>query len=101
MDSVSLPNFQILQSVLMSSSGHHGAEEALFFPEIEKVTSEESIMNRDIDQHRASFLGIEAWSQYTSGCMQKERSEGPSKSDAAHFTNLIDGFAPQLVAQPS
>lgn len=95
MDSVSMPNFRILQSFLTSPSGHHDAEETLFFPEVEKLTGEEGIMNRNVEQHHAFLPGMEAWSQYTSDCMEKE---GPSKFDAAHFTKLIDGFAPQLVA---
>jgi hypothetical protein len=95
MDSVSLQVFRNLQLFLTSPSGHHDAEEAVLFPEIEKVTGEEGIMNRNVEQHHGFLPGLEAWSQYSSDCMKKE---GPSKFDATQFTKLIGSFAPQLVA---
>jgi hypothetical protein len=76
------------------TSGHHDGEEQVFFPEVEKITGEKGIMDRNIEQHYAFHPGMEAWSKYTSECMTKE---GAQKFDATHFISLIDGFAPQLV----
>lgn len=51
-------------------------------------------MDRNIEQHHAFLPDLEAWIRYTSECMKKE---GSLRFDAAHFTKLIDRFAPQLV----
>jgi hypothetical protein len=74
--------------------GHHDGEENVFFPEVEKVTGQKGIMDRNVEQHHAFLPGIEAWTQNISACMKKEESQ---KFNAAHFKRLMDGFAPQLV----
>jgi len=79
---------------LTVSSGHHDAEETFFFPEVEKITKEKGIMEKNIEQHHAFYPGMEAWAKYTTECMKKESSQ---KFNAAQFKKLIDGFAPQLV----
>jgi hypothetical protein len=78
----------------MFSSCPHDSEEAFFFPEVEKITKEKGIMDRNVEQHQAFHAGMEAWAQYAKECMKKESSQ---KFDATHFKKLIDGFAPQLV----
>jgi hypothetical protein len=75
-----------------SSSEHHEGEETVLFPEIEKITGETGIMEKNIEQHHAFLPGLEAWTKYISECRKNEGSE----FDAARFTKLIDGFAPQL-----
>ncbi len=50
-------------------------------------------MDQNISQHHAFEAGIEAWSQYTTECLNIDQS----KFEVAHFTKLIDDFAPILV----
>lgn len=73
---------------------HHNGEETVFFPEVEKVTGEKGIMDRNIEQHHAFESGMETWVQYTSECMKRD---GMENFDATQFRKLINGFAPQLV----
>jgi hypothetical protein len=63
----------------------------VLFPEIEKITGQSGIMERNVEQHHAFLSGMEAWAKYTSECMQ-----GSENFDAIRFRNLIDQFAPQL-----
>lgn len=51
-------------------------------------------MEKNIEQHHAFLPGLEAWTKYISECRKNEGSD----FDAARFTKLIDGFAPQLTA---
>jgi len=76
------------------SSEHHEGEETVLFPEIEKITGEKGIMEKNIEQHHAFLPGLEAWIKYISECRKNEGSD----FDAARFTQLIDGCAAQLTA---
>jgi len=51
-------------------------------------------MEKNIKQHHEFLPGLEAWIKYISECRKNEGSD----FDAARFTQLIDGFAPQLTA---
>jgi hypothetical protein len=79
--------------LIIRPSDHHEGEESVFFPEVEKVTGQRGIMDQNISQHHAFEAGIEAWSQYTTECLNIDQS----KFEVAHFTKLIDDFAPILV----
>src|SRR6266498_790951 len=40
---------------------HHDSEENMFFPRLEEVTSKESLMDVNVDQHKAFHDKLETW----------------------------------------
>lgn len=68
---------------------HHDAEETVFFPNIEKITGVQGIMERNIEQHRVFTPGFEAFDTYSRTCLSQE-------FDADHLRSLIDAFAKPL-----
>ena len=85
-----------LQAYLLTfQSDHHAGEEAVFFPEIERVTGEQGIMHTNIEQHHAFHPGIEGWSKYCSNCLNKEEEQ---RFEATEFRRLMDVFARPFVS---
>ncbi|KAH8695785.1 hypothetical protein GQ44DRAFT_765086 [Phaeosphaeriaceae sp. PMI808] len=68
---------------------HHDAEEDLFFPEIEQLTSTPGLMQRNKDQHQAFTPGFEAFHEYVKTCV-------PEAFDGTEVRRLVEGFAGAL-----
>jgi len=73
---------------------HHQIEETTFFPEIERVTEEKGIMERNVEQHHLFEPGLKAWNKWCIACFERTGSE---KFNVTKFKQLIDDFAPALV----
>jgi hemerythrin-like domain-containing protein len=68
---------------------HHDAEEKEFFPNIERITGVQGIMERNIEQHRAFTPGFESFQEYSMTCSPKEY-------DGQNMRSLIEAFAEPL-----
>lgn len=69
---------------------HHDAEEAIFFPEIEKITNITGVMEQNIEQHRAFTPGFDEFYEYCKTCP-------PKKYDGQKLRNLVETFAQPLI----
>lgn len=68
---------------------HHDAEEQTFFPEVEKITQVNGIMEQNVEQHRAFTPGFDKFYEYCKTC--------PSKSyDGEKLRGLVEAFADPL-----
>ena len=68
---------------------HHDAEEKLFFPSIEQISTVPGIMQQNIEQHRAFTPGFEQFQEYARTCL-------PREYDGGKIQSLIEGFAEPL-----
>ena len=68
---------------------HHDAEEKEFFPNIERITGVQGIMQRNIEQHRAFTPGFESFQEYSMTCSPKEY-------EGQKMRSLIEAFAEPL-----
>ena len=68
---------------------HHDAEEAEFFPSIEKLLGVEGLMAHNVEQHRAFTPGFEQFHEYAKTCPSKDY-------DGERIKSLIEGFAEPL-----
>ena len=80
-----------IPSITDMKSHHHLTEEERLFPDIERITGEKGIMERNLEQHHAFLPGLDAFGKYAKECLSKEKS-----FDAKHFVDLMDGFGPAL-----
>ncbi|KAL7910469.1 hypothetical protein GGI35DRAFT_448900 [Trichoderma velutinum] len=69
---------------------HHQGEEDLFFPQIEKVTGEKGLMERNIAQHHAFESGLVELEAWLNNCK-------PESYDGKELRALIDGFGKILI----
>lgn len=72
---------------------HHHGEEEYFFPEVARITGEDGIMERNIEQHQAFMPGMQAFLAYVKECKKHESAQ---KFESATFLRLIDSFGPAL-----
>ncbi|KAH5707318.1 hypothetical protein HBI81_243640 [Parastagonospora nodorum] len=68
---------------------HHGAEEAEFFPSLEKIAAQPELMAQIVDQHRAFTPGFEKSHGYVEIC-------GVKDFDGPKIQALVQDFAPPL-----
>ncbi|GAM83325.1 hypothetical protein ANO11243_013120 [Dothideomycetidae sp. 11243] len=68
---------------------HHDAEEAEFFPSIERISGMPGLMERNIQQHRAFTPGFDEFSTYVHTC-------SPSDYDGGKVKTLVQEFAEPL-----
>ncbi|KAL9086285.1 MAG: hypothetical protein Q9165_007200 [Trypethelium subeluteriae] len=68
---------------------HHEAEEHDFFPNIERITGVEGLMERNVEQHRAFTPGFDRFQEYARTCQPKDY-------DGQTIKNLVDDFAEPL-----
>ncbi|KAK3716324.1 hypothetical protein LTR37_006474 [Vermiconidia calcicola] len=68
---------------------HHDAEEAEFFPSIERIAKSPGLMTRNVEQHRAFTPGFEAFQEYASTCRAEDY-------DGQRLRSLIEDFAEPL-----
>lgn len=69
---------------------HHDAEEAIFFPEIERITKIEGIMEQNIEQHRAFTPGFDTFYEYCKTCP-------PKNYDGEKLKSIVQAFAEPLI----
>ena len=70
---------------------HHLGEEADFFPYIESITGQESLMGKNVEQHHAFQVGVEGFKSYVDDCLA-----GKQKFDGNKMVKIIDGFGETL-----
>lgn len=68
---------------------HHDAEEAVFFPTIEKISGIPGLMQRNVEQHRAFTPGFDMFQDYARTCLPKDY-------DGQKIRSLIVEFAEPL-----
>ncbi|KAH3911700.1 hypothetical protein HBI56_140400 [Parastagonospora nodorum] len=68
---------------------HHDAEEAEFFPSLEKIAAQPGLMAQNVEQHRAFTPGFEKFHEYVKSCDVKD-FDGPK------IQALVHDFAPPL-----
>ena len=68
---------------------HHDAEEAMFFPDIEKISKTIGVMEQNIEQHRAFTPGFDRFYEYCKTC-------SPTDYDGQKLRNLVEAFAQPL-----
>ncbi|KAK4552627.1 hypothetical protein LTR86_010271 [Recurvomyces mirabilis] len=68
---------------------HHDAEEAEFFPSIEKISGEKGLMEKNVEQHRAFTPGFETFQKYAETCP-------PVDYDGQRMRKLVEDFAESL-----
>jgi hypothetical protein len=71
---------------------HHGGEETMFFPAVEKMTGVDGIMDTNIDQHAAFHDGLDTFKAYADAVIA-----GKEKYDSGRVIAIIDGFATPLL----
>ncbi|KAH6644840.1 hypothetical protein C7974DRAFT_299676 [Boeremia exigua] len=72
---------------------HHDGEESIFFPELQKLTGETTLMQDNIAGHRAFEAPFAAWGAWLNTCLA-----GTTRFSAARNTALMDAFIPPLTA---
>jgi hypothetical protein len=70
---------------------HHGGEEAMFFPTIQRLTGVEGLMDANIEQHKSFHDGLETFKAYTDALLA-----GQEKYEGSRVVEIIDSFAPAL-----
>lgn len=68
---------------------HHDAEEAGFFPNLEKIAAQPGSMAQNVKQHRAFTPGFEKFHEYVKTCDVKN-------FDGEKIQALVQDFAPPL-----
>jgi len=68
---------------------HHDAEEAKFFPSIERITGIPGLMERNVEQHRVFTPGFERFQEYATTC-------SPAEYDGRKLCELVEDFADPL-----
>ncbi|KAK4120480.1 hypothetical protein N657DRAFT_692966 [Parathielavia appendiculata] len=72
--------------------GHHSGEEALFFPEVEKLTGVKGIMETNVEQHKAFHDGIGRFKAYAQSVIA-----GGQKYEGSKVVAMINEFGPALI----
>lgn len=70
---------------------HHGGEETIVFPRIEKMVGVPGLMNVNVEQHEAFHDGLEVLSNYIQAIKSDEE-----KYDGTRIRSIIDSFMPVL-----
>jgi|SRR6186713_2615099 len=78
-------------SVFQGLGAHHGGEEEIFFPELEKWTGEKGIMDTNIAQHEAFHTSLLAWGKWLENV-----AKTPANFDGHECTTLMDQFIAPL-----
>jgi hemerythrin-like domain-containing protein len=68
---------------------HHDAEEAIFFPEIERITQIQGVMEGNVEQHRAFTPGFDRFYEYCKTCP-------PKNYNGEKLRSLLQAFAEPL-----
>lgn len=68
---------------------HHDAEEAIFSPDIGKITKTKEIVENNVEQHRAFTPGFDKVYEYCKACLPKTYDREKSRS-------LVQAFAEPL-----
>lgn len=69
---------------------HHDAEEAIFFPDIERITRVKGIMENNVEQHRAFTPGFDKFYEYCKTCP-------PRTYDGEKLRSIVEAFAEPLI----
>lgn len=67
-------------------SHHHHAEEAIFFPAVERIAHKPGLMAQNVEQHEAFHPGFDAFRDYVRGTKVEEY-------DGRVLLGIMDGFA--------
>lgn len=70
---------------------HHQGEETAGFPEIERITGQEGLMEVNVSQHKLFHDGMEAFEKYAKECIAD-----PAKYDGMKVVGIIDSFRVDL-----
>lgn len=70
---------------------HHGAEEQILFPNIERLCEKPGLMEGNISQHHTFAPGLETFREYAQSCR-----EGKDTYDAIKYKQIIDSFASEM-----
>lgn len=73
-----------------SMEHHHHAEEQEFFPNIERISGQEGIMDRNVQQHQEFAPGFLAFQEYSRSCKPREYS-------GMTLVECLRDFAPALI----
>ncbi|KAK4096321.1 hypothetical protein N658DRAFT_436356 [Parathielavia hyrcaniae] len=71
---------------------HHTGEETMLFPEVEKLTGVEGLMETNVEQHKAFHDGIDSFKAYAESVLA-----GAQQYQGAKVVAIIDGFGPALI----
>jgi hypothetical protein len=71
---------------------HHSGEETDFFPELEQLTGEKGLMDRNIEQHHAFESGLTTFDDYVKAVIA-----GKETFDGQKMVKIIDSFGSVLV----
>ena len=77
---------------VISLHEHHSNEEKFFFPWLEEYIGPKSIMEKNLEQHKAFEQGLAAFEAYVVAI-----KDSKEKYDAAKFIAMIDVFGPTLI----
>ncbi|KAH8170308.1 hemerythrin HHE cation binding domain-containing protein [Sarocladium implicatum] len=88
-DANSFTNF--MAQWLVTVHTHHGGEETIFFPGIERLTGEKGVMDTNLEQHHAFEKGLNIFEEYVHACLV-----GNETYSGARVVQLIDEFGPIL-----
>ncbi len=72
---------------------HHGGEEEILFPQIEAMSGEAGIMEKNVEQHHGFHDGLEKFKEYTTSCL---RSKDAAAFDGRELVAIIDSFGHAL-----
>jgi hypothetical protein len=72
--------------------GHHSAEEAMFFPNVERMTGIKGVMDGNIEQHRAFHDGLDKFKAYAEAVVA-----GKEKYNGSKVVGMLDEFGPALI----
>ncbi|CAH0052941.1 unnamed protein product [Clonostachys solani] len=73
-------------------NAHHSGEEQYYFPAIERLSGQEGLMSRNVDQHKVFHDGVEEFSLYVQGCLNKN-----TDFSGDELIRIIDTFSKALI----
>jgi hemerythrin-like domain-containing protein len=72
-------------------SVHHASEEESFFPDVEKMSGEAGVMEKNVEQHHEFHDGLHELQDYLG-----KVADGVKTYDGQYLVKVIDGFGPSL-----
>lgn len=71
---------------------HHEFEETVAFPDINRVTGQDGLMDANIEEHKIFHDGLHQFQEYVNQVLEDEEAD----FDGAKLRLIIDGFMPVL-----
>ncbi|KAH6895319.1 hypothetical protein B0T10DRAFT_455581 [Thelonectria olida] len=88
-DKLDFANFAYAWSQVLEE--HHELEETKVFPDINRITGVEGLMDGNVEEHKAFHGGLDKYKEYLQGVR-----DGKEEYDGEKLVGIIDSFGPVL-----